>query len=648
MADDIADIVNRFSGGSTKSSTVGNPEIDAIVNRFSGSDVYRDPETNRTVIKPSKLGDPNLKGDAYSKEHTAETVIQKIENNKKSLGQKFGEFDQKLTKAIEGNISDKYQAGKDLAAEGLNEGGLKGVGKAALGTLAAVTSPLGIIDEIVNKPLTNLTGDPTFGDKAGLLASMAVPIPGTGGRNAISAVTSKLPRNRAFQHLVEDIQPQNIPAVVAELKSNPRLSLMDVSPAVRQTAQQLAVNSKPSLNHLSNVVEQRINSAPDAASSAYDVLGGQVVNPVTKLNELKAAARKAGTDQIEPALKAAKPVNITPVIEHIDSQLKPGVNSVITMGDGLPHPELSKYLKSFRDFITDDKSFRVNASSLHTLQSNTRETAQHLLDSSVGHDRLMGHALMVTRNKMVDAIDKSAPGYKSGLKAFRDEKQIDLAFNDAYKDVMSNSSKLQERPEFFKVWVDSLSDAEKEAAKEGARLAIDTAINKTKNSRVASDIPQVNFKRDKLSHLFGKEEFDALAKKMNDARTIADTNHKLLEASQTGFRNASDTRLESGIIKHHKSLESQVGPLLAEGAALYSGNAPFIGATYGTIKGMTAAKDIVIRKIAENRNLQIAKMASASDGPMRDQLIRELEAISSPAPNSVVRVANKLSRVIAP
>jgi hypothetical protein len=42
----------------------------------------------------------------------------------------------------------------------------------------------------------------------------------------------------------------------------------------------------------------------------------------------------------------SKPVDVTPVLEHIDAITKPGVNNVITSESTLPSTEINSQLKS--------------------------------------------------------------------------------------------------------------------------------------------------------------------------------------------------------------------------------------------------------------------------------------------------------------
>ena len=96
-------------------------------------------------------------------------------------------------------------------------------------------------------------------------------------------------------------------------------------------------------------------------------------------------------------------------------------------------------MEKVKGFITDGKSLRTDAQSLHTFQSALRAKAEDLLSSSTGADRQLGRALMDVRNQVVNAIDAASPQikqadgtsigtYKSALAKYRDANDIEDAF----------------------------------------------------------------------------------------------------------------------------------------------------------------------------------------------------------------------------
>ncbi len=517
-----------------------------------------------------------------------------------------------------------------------------GVGKAGLGVLQYATAPIGsAIDNLVVKPVTKATGNSDFGTKAGDVVGGLLPV----GKANDVRVAAK-PENRAFKDFVAAIGEKNIPAVIKELKSNPRLAPMDVAPELLQATQKLAVTPGPHQGLLHNVVEQRLNSAKGAIANTYDSTMGAPVNVLNKLDSMKEAARKVGRSEISPAVIGSKPVDVTTVIKHIDEVTKPGVNSVITSGSPLPTTELKQQLIEVRKLLTDGKSMRTDADTLHAFQSALRKEADTLLSSPDGASKRTGHALMEVRNKIVDAIDAASPQvegkgtYKASLGRYADEMQIDNAFDKGTEILRNRSTKYDDRPEFWEKWVKNAKPAELEAAREGARIAVDNQIRGMRNAigQKGTEIPQVDFNKEKLSLLFGKKEIEEMATKLEHERKIADTNNKLFQNSQTAMRMKADSRVAE---RTDKGLEgSSVLPYLAEGIAAYSTGYPGIGAA--SYKAADFLKrhiaNPVINKRADAKNYELSRLASAT-GPEREELIKRLSDLVTPPKPSMLSKA---------
>lgn len=630
------DIFDEFLG--KKPALSGAVKGATIFDEFLGTA----PATTAVAPKkPEKLGDPGFTAD-----------MQPVGTSENLPGSKRG-----LSRAIAGvrDLPANYVAaatkrvleGKALASEGLDEisqgKAATGLGKAVMGV---ASMPLGlygaITDVLVKDPIANVTGSDDIGEKAALLAGGAIPIV-----PSANAVKRALPKNRAFQTLVEKIEPQNIPTVVAELKSNPRLALMDVSPAAKQMAQQLVVTEGKHLNHLSNVVEQRLGSAKGAVGDIYDSSLGTPVNVVEKLKEFKDNIKKVGQQQINPVVTAAKPVDISDVVAAIDAKLKPGANSVISSGQ-LPDTAVNKHLLQVRNLMTNDKAVMTSAERLHELQSVFRREAENLKNSPNPMDRRIGYALNEVRQDLVAAIDKAADGkYKPALKAYRDENQIEEAFHIG-TNVISNSKKLENRPEYFNEWKKGATTHEIEAAREGARIAIDTQIRTAKNAaRSGTDIVMPEFSAAKLKDLFGEAEANQMIKLLRDEQRIAQTNADLFRNSQTAMRSSVNKSIE--LPKPSDMVSGLIPPAAIEVGSVMTGGAPLVGSlAYGGLKLAGKGNDVIKTKLAQERNFQLSKLVSAGDGPLRDKLIQELEAVYAAKPSMLRRTSNAISKVIGP
>jgi hypothetical protein len=394
---------------------------------------------------------------------------------------------------------------------------------------------------------------------------------------------------------------------------------------------------------------------------------GPVVNPVEKLKELKDNIRAVGKEKINPALAEAKPVDTNSVVKFIDDIAKPGVNSKLDLNTGLTSPKIEEELSHIKKYLTDGTSFRTDPKQLNDIQSMFRITSEKLLASQDGASKRLGGILAEVRNKLVDAIDTSSGGkYKPALKDYRDEFHIQDAYEHGHDAILKNGKTMSDRPEFFEKQVKDYTSAEMQAAKEGARLAYDTQMNGFKHAaRRGTDIGDVEFNRRRMSALFGKEEADNMFKLFEDAKKVADTNNKLVQGSQTQMRNVQDSYFKPHDPAKAKSTVGtaiNVGlPVAGEAAAQYlSGGqsmglgALATGALMGTVKlGSTAAaatKNAIIKKIENERNLSYSKMALPVEPISREQLIKQLEAVSRlPTKQSLLsRTSSKVTKVIPP
>lgn len=549
-------------------------------------------------------------------------------------------------------VANRVKEGVDTIGSGVSDimqnKPASGVGKIGLGALsvpaALVQGPADVIDQAT-------------GSDIGSRASLIIPV-GSGGK-ATSAVRNALPTNKALNEITAAIGPENAGRVAEAMRADPRLTPADLSPSVKQSTQQLYVlEGDKAKQHISDAVAQRQAGAQQAAQDALDTNLGAAVDPFAKVQELKRNIKAVGAKEIQPAVANAKPVDITPAIQYIDNALKPGVNAIIENPENLlPYDKVQKTLEKFRENLTNDTVNAVDAQQLHKLQSGIRRTADTLIRSTDGESRAMGYALYGLRNKIVDAIDAASPQvngagtYKPALAKFRDENHIQDAFEHGHDAVLKNGMNIESRPEFFKDWFSKASDTEKEAAKQGARVAIDTAINGYRspvtnpNSR-AIQMAQVDFNRQRIETLFGKDEADRLFKKLDNERMIADTNNKLVEGSQTAMRAAANSRVA---LPTKTDIGSQLlPPAIAEAAGSFSGAPGLASGVYAAAKIGAFAKDKIGTALAKERNNQFAQYALPTEAPKREELIRHLEAVSAAHNTPRLSVMNRARLAIRP
>lgn len=517
-----------------------------------------------------------------------------------------------------------------------------GVGNIGLGVVSGIGAiPGAFLKNLVEKPVTELTGNPDIGERAGVVAGVGLPI-----IPAAKAITAAIPKNKALRTLVESIGQDNLPNVVQQMKENPRLTPADLSPRVKQDTQNLFVTEGPHQNYLANVVEQRLNTAKNAVENAMDKSLGTVTNPADKLAELKQNIRDVGASKINPAVTGAKPVDLSDTIKYIDQRLKPGINSVVDTSGGLPSTEVNKQLGQIRSLLTNDKVVRTDAKTLHNLQSVMRGEAEGLIKNG-GQDARVGNAIMGVRNQIVDAIDSASGGkYKPALSEYRDEYHIQDAYRHGHDEILRNGKELEDRPEFYQKYLNKLSPEELQAEREGARIAYDTQVNGFKHAaRRGTDIGEVEFNKDRAEALFGKAKADEMFKTFKDERAIADTNNKLVQGSQTAMRMASKQAF--ALPTASDMTKSLIPPAALEVGSAMAGGTPIIPSlVYGGLKGAGLAKDKIALALTNEHNAKYAKYALPTEGPDRDALIQQLDAIANRPPKQ--SLLSRVSRLIPP
>jgi hypothetical protein len=629
MADDLIDLYLGGSGKVTPNKETSkdgslmdmylSPPMETQTDRAPVQITVRPPISGATPEQSAQLNAENEKAGAENKTKTPPNALASvISGGLKNIGS---------------NIANNAQSGVDMAMSGVsdafNRKPAAAVGKMGLGALSVFTSPFSGAINSLGQGVSELTGSKEIGDKVGILAS-ALPVSAVG--NAMRPIT------RAFKDIVERIGQENIPQVIEQLKANPRLTLMDVSVPVKTDAQGLASSPSSSQTHLENFVKERTKGERGVVEQAYNDVMGPTPNVKQLLDDISAEAKKTGKDIINPAVKGAAPVDISPVLAHIESRSKPGITSVISAGEPLPDDAIVGGLKSVRKFLTNDKSQRTDATSLHNMQSAMRAKAENLLSSSSGQDRLMGYELMNVRNKIVDAIDTaSGPAnpttglgpYKTGLSKYRDDKQIGEALEEGTKIFKNNG--LESRPEFFQDKIANANAAEKKMMQVGARIAVDNQIRGMRfAARRGKDIPEVEFNAEKLEMLFGEKEVKNLQRILSDEKAITDTHSKLFQNSQTAMRLAGQkSRQVREPVSIGEAARGAVPFALLEGIGAYTTGGASLGLGTGAALALGGGKKLANmggRALDRQTNLEYSRLASAT-GEARDELIKKLESL---------------------
>jgi hypothetical protein len=218
-------------------------------------------------------------------------------------------------------ISQQFQEGGALVQQGNAEGPTLpsfpssdpktwqagGVLKYITGRAGQAFSPLtGMVQQTVQDPVTQATGSPDIGERAGFVAnSLAGPLAGrvtaraaAPVANALAATAARVPvpallrgstanaQSSIAQALVDS--GKTIPEVQSALAANPRLSLMDIDPNLQIRAMGIATQPGPGRAVLDAVTKDRMASAPAAVQGAYDSALGPVPDVPKMLGDIRA------------------------------------------------------------------------------------------------------------------------------------------------------------------------------------------------------------------------------------------------------------------------------------------------------------------------------------------------------------------------
>jgi bacterioferritin (cytochrome b1) len=555
--------------------------------------------------------------------------------NIQSYPQKQSVFD----KGYVGTLLDEAASGSKLMGEGLDQilkgQSATGAGKVAIGVLQGTFSPIAypfkVLEEVGDKIA------PGFGAKL----AVALPIKSTS-----ALVKSKLPSEIAIKTIVDNIGVDKLSDVISQLKSNPRLSIMDTNDEILQMGQRLAVIPGPHRQSIWDFNKNRMDTTKTVVRDIFDENLGMTVDAHKRLQEMKAAAQKTGAEKINPLVEGAKkPADVREAVQLMSDEFGKGpvaraTFNQIMKGEPITGPALSSYQKILIDEIDrlrgDWKGPYIDVmgeQGLHQKQKELRAKAQAMIDSNNSQERADGKRLMKIRQAYVKAIDDVAPGYAKALDKYADDMTIQEYFDKGFK-LFSNSTKLENRPEFKIADMERIKKDLPEAFKamqEGARVAIDSSTRSFRNSaRKGEDLVQSEFNQDLLKALYGEAEATKAIKYLNDERAIANTDMMLFRNSQTARREEANQAVE---LPKNKPFGQKILPgAVAEAVTIpmmqMSTGVPLPGVGVGAFlagAGINKLANKTQIKLAEKRNKEIVDILTAT-GENRDTLIKALES----------------------
>jgi hypothetical protein len=533
-----------------------------------------------------------------------------------------------------GGVNQNMQAAGGQIATGLSQIAgnqpASGIGNVAMG---AIGYPGAVISGAEN-PLEKLTGNKDFASKATLLAP-------TGPLGKIA--NEARPVVSAANDIIRDVGVENLPTVIKRLENNPKLTVMDVAPAVQGNAAGLATDARnaPAMSQLNQFQRQRMNERKADTTGAFEDVLGPTPNVADTVQELKDQAAKTGKEVIQPAIDAMKPVDVSPVVANIDKQFNPAVLDSLKKGEtpALPMTEGDKLLWKLRERVAgpEDAQMSLEPQRAHEIQQELRTKYGDSFD-----------ARQIRRDLVNQMEASSAPGqsFKAAQKQFAGDKQIEGAFQHGF-DVFANptgaANLIENHPDMWKAWAADASQPELNAVKKGILVGADTRI---KNMRNGTMIPEGGFTHERIASIVGDDAAQKIVDKLNDWRDISQTDNVLTKNSATALRQAGQQNRSVRDVGGPGALQRYTPSALLGSIAGYNTGSPLVGGL--AVAGLSAAQRGAqyagkLHDIASNTNY--AKWASAQ-GAKRDELLDIMREAARKA--QPVSKSQKLMNLVPP
>ncbi|MBB4092388.1 hypothetical protein [Brucella pecoris] len=134
------------------------------------------------------------------------------------------------------------------------------------------------------------------------------------------------------------------------------------------------------------------------------------------------AARDTLADANYAAARAsAGPVNVSPVIQHIDDTIRPGVQQIVSPVDDIAGDSIERALTGYRARMTDDTSNLTDFNRVLTLKKDVSDAVKVAERAGQGN---RARALGQLNNQLDRALEQASPGYRAANDTFKSQSKI--------------------------------------------------------------------------------------------------------------------------------------------------------------------------------------------------------------------------------
>jgi hypothetical protein len=493
---------------------------------------------------------------------------------------------------------------------------------------------------------------PELGDRF----AVALPIKTTTAKIKSTVQPSQI----AVKQIVDNVGIENLPGFIQTLRRNERLAPIDANDNLLKIGQKLVQTEGPHQKEMDKFIRTRREEQAQVLGQSLDTNLGTSVNASERFEQLKERARETGRKNINPIVQGSKPTDIAEVLKHIDNEIgsdpvgKQTLRQVLA-GQDITGPGLSEYQRQlfkirqdlngeFKGTLRDIKGEQ----GLHEKQIALRAEAAAMEKSSDPLTRRDGKRLMDIRNKIVDVIDKGAPGYKAALAKYSDDITMQEYFEKGFN-LFGRKGGLENHPDF------KIADIEKikktnpeayEAMKEGNRIAF---ISAKKSKQIAGD--EIN--QDLIRALHGDKEGGRLIQDFQDEMNMARTYNKLYEGSDTAARLKANSAVKERTTAQDDKLNMSVlVPPAVEAAAMFATGGQSMGAAAASVIALNAAKKYIKNplqdKYTDRQNKMMARALMAT-GPEKEALIQALDVyLANNQPSKTLQMIKRMALPVTP
>ena len=352
-------------------------------------------------------------------------------------------------------------------------------------------------------------------------------------------------------------------------------------------------------------LEERSKGAAGRVGAQLDASLGPTVNPVQKVRELVKTRRETAGPIYKKAYAESGPVDTSDVMLFLDSEItsaKGDIKAALINVRSLLHREGSLGKLNERDL-----------NSLHQSKMAIDDMISWSGKTKAGIGNVAEGKIKQARGKLLDAMDLASPDYKAARKIWSSDSSAMDAFDEGRK-------AFQKKPHKTEVadFMEHATAAERDAYREGARLAIADAMEANMNGARSAG---VNFEKKPV----GKEKLQIIfGEGANDVSEVLERENKYFGLNATVVGNSETAR------------RTAAGKLLDKPPGILGGKVELGGIASGASGAARGAAMSAIdaalakgrgRKIGEG-NAAIARALIAT-GSKRDEILARLVARQS-------------------